>query len=224
MTKLLLVEDEKDFAFAVKDWLGGQGYLVDLAHSGPEAVGCLRAGEYDLIILDWNLPGLSGIDVCKSFRGQGGRTPVIMLTGNRALDEKETGFDSGADDYLTKPFHMRELSMRVKALLRRSSPAADDVLTVRDIALQPDEHRVMRNGVEVNLLPKEFSLLEFFIRNPGKVFSAEALIQRVWATESDASPDTIRSYITRLRQKLSTDDNERPLIVTVHGVGYRLDP
>ena len=224
MSKLLLVEDEKDFAVAVRDWLVSQGYLVDLAHSGPEAIASARALQYDLIILDVNLPGLSGIDVCRSLRLHGGREPVLMLTGNRGIDDKELGFDSGADDYLTKPFNMRELGMRVKALLRRGSGSAEaNCLSIRDITVYPDEHRVTRAGIEVSLLRKEFALLVFFMRNPGKVFSAETLIARVWATDEEASPDTIRSYITRLRQKLQSD-HEQPLIVTVHGVGYKLEP
>lgn len=223
MTKLLIVEDQKDFAEAIRDWLCAQGYLIDVATTGAEALSCLKACHYDLIILDLNLPSISGIDVARTFRSHGGKAPIIMLTGNRSIDDKELGFDAGADDYLTKPFNMRELSMRVKAQLRRTGSVGDGSLNVRDIIVHPEEHKVMRGGEELNLLPKEFALFVFFLRNPGKVFSAEALIQRVWASDAEASPDTIRSYITRLRTKLG-HDSDKPLIVTVHGVGYKLEP
>lgn len=223
MTKLLVVEDQRDFADAIRDWLSAQGYLIDVAVTGAEALSCLKACEYDLIILDLNLPSVSGIDVARTFRSHGGTAPIIMLTGNRTIDDKELGFDAGADDYLTKPFNMRELSMRVKAQLKRAGVASDGSLTVRDVVVEPAAHKVTRGGKDVNLLPKEFSLLVFFLQHPGKVFSAEALIQRVWASDAEASPDTIRSYITRLRTKLG-HDAEKPLIVTVHGVGYKLEP
>jgi DNA-binding response OmpR family regulator len=223
VTKLLLVEDQKDFADAVRDWLVAQNYLVDVAFDGSEALSYLRSGEYDLIILDLNLPGVSGIDVARTFRTRGGKAPIIMLTGNRTIDDKELGFDAGADDYLTKPFNMRELSMRVKARLRRTSQVDEQCLQVGDIQIFPEQHRVTKKGEEIAFLPKEFALLLFFAKNPGKVFSAEALIQRVWSTDSESSPDTIRSYITRLRNKLASD-SEKSSIVTVHGVGYKFEP
>ncbi len=220
MVKLLLVEDQKDFADTVVDWLAAEGYMVDLAATGPDALGLLRTREYDLIILDLNLPGLNGLDVSRTFRRHGGTTPILMLTGNRSIDDKELGFEAGADDYLTKPFHMRELSLRVRA---RLGGATKGILKVRDLVLIVDEHRVTRDGKSIDLLPREFALLEFFMKHPGKVFSAEALVQRVWSSTSDASPDTIRSHITRLRSKLGYD-SDNSLIVTVHGVGYKLEP
>ena len=222
MTKLLLVEDEKNFAAAVEDWLSSDGYLVDCASTGPSALTLLKVNVYDLIILDINLPGLSGVDVLRTFRAHGGKTPVIMLTGARTIDDKELGFDAGADDYLTKPFNMRELSLRVKSLLKRSQPASqENELTVGAIILNKAEHKVTKDGIEVNLLPKEFMLLEFFMENPGVVFSSDAILQRVWPASSESSPDTIRSYITRIRQKLDAD-KENQIIATVHGVGYKL--
>lgn len=159
--------------------------------------------------------------MCRTFRQHGGETPILMLTANRTIDDKEFGFEAGADDYLTKPFHFKELSLRVKAMLKRGSGQQGNILTSGNISLFLDEHRVVNDGIEIMLLPKEFALLEFFLRHPGQVFSAEALIQRVWSSTSDSSPDTIRSYITRLRSKLSSS-NEDPIIVTVHGVGYKL--
>lgn len=224
MTKLLIVEDDKNFALALQEWLHGDGYLVDCAYTGPEALAQLKVNEYALIVLDVNLPGLSGIDVLRTFRGHGGKTPVLMLTGNKTIDDKELGFDAGADDYLTKPFQMRELSMRVKAILKRVSPSTQlNKLSVGSITLYRAEHRITMDGIEVELLPKEFNLLEFFLEHPGIVFNAEAIVRRVWPSSSDATPDTIRSYITRLRQKLgASKDNQ--IIATVHGVGYKLLP
>jgi DNA-binding response OmpR family regulator len=223
MPKVLVVEDHTELSGLIRDSLTAHDYLVDCVVSGPEALNQLRLYQYDLIILDLNLPGLSGIDVCRTFRQHGGSTPVLMLTGNRTIDDKEIGFDAGADDYLTKPFHFRELMLRVKAMIRRGPGQSthSDILSCGEILLYLNEHRVTRSGAEVALLPKEYSLLEFFLRHPGQVFSAEALIQRVWASTSDSSPDTVRSYITRLRNKLGSTEQD-PIIVTVHGVGYKL--
>lgn len=229
MAKLLLVEDHKEFAGLVQDWLVAQGHLVDCAATGAEALQILKMRQYDVLILDVNLPGLSGLDVCRTFRRNGGTTPVIVLTGNQTIDDKESGFDAGADDYLTKPFQMRELSARVKALLRRAHGQLQAAaITFGNVSLFPDEHRVTVDGDDITLMPKEFAILHFFMKHPGQVFSAEQLIQRVWATEAEASPETIRSYITRLRTKLkpattsqSDSSSVSPSIVTVHGVGYK---
>ncbi|MGH9552479.1 MAG: response regulator transcription factor [Terriglobales bacterium] len=222
MSKILIVEDHKELADLVRDSLQANSYLVDCAESGPDALNHLRMNEYDLIILDLNLPGLSGLDVCRTFRQHGGNTPILMLTGNRTIDDKEVGFDAGADDYLTKPFQFRELTARVKAMIRRGpgQSAQNNVLTCGNLKLYLDEHRVTNDEVDISFLPKEFALLEFFLRHPRQVFSAEALVQRVWDTDSEASPETIRSYITRIRSKLGAT-SENPYIVTVHGVGYK---
>lgn len=222
MPKVLLVEDEKAISDLVVDYLEAQNYLVDLVTSGQEAAERLRFYPYDLVILDWNLPDKEGVEVCKGFRDNGGKTPVIMLTCKRDLDSKEAGFDAGADDYLTKPFQMRELGFRVNALLRRSRDVQSTVLKVRDVTLDPDARRVLKGQTEVDLLPKEFALLEFFMRNPNRVFSPEALLDRVWSTDSEASASVIRSYIQRIRSKIDTK-GESSIIDTVHGVGYRLD-
>jgi DNA-binding response OmpR family regulator len=222
VSKILVVEDHNEMSELIRDSLLALSYLVDSVTSGPEALNKLRLYEYDLIVLDLNLPGLCGIDVCRTYRQHGGNAPILMLTGNRTLGDKETGFDAGADDYLTKPFHFRELIARVKAMIRRGpgQSSQQEVLTAGSITLYLQEHRVMKNGLEILLLPKEFALLEFFLRHAGQVFSAEALIQRVWDSEKDASPETIRSYITRLRNKLGST-KEDPIIMTVHGVGYK---
>lgn len=221
MAKLLIVEDDKQLLGLIEDWLSAQGHLIDCADNGSDANSRLRMYQYDLIVLDINLPGQSGIEILRGLRQRGGGTPVIVLTGNKTLDDKELGFEAGADVYLTKPIHMRELSANVAALLRRAQPVLGNVLKIADIRLNPSEHSVTKDGREISLLPKEFALLEFFLKHPREVFSAEALIQRVWPSDSEASPDTIRSYITRIRAKLGTYDG-RQIIATVHGVGYKL--
>ncbi|HEY9731526.1 MAG TPA: response regulator transcription factor [Drouetiella sp.] len=223
MPKVLVVEDHKELSDLIEDSLTANECLVDCVQTGPEALKQLRLYEYDLIILDLNLPGLSGIDVCRTFRQHGGNTPVLMLTGNRTINDKELGFEAGADDYLCKPFHFRELVLRVKAMIRRGEgqTAHNNVVCAGNLCLYVSEHRVTKNDIEVALLPKEYALIEFFLRHPNQVFSAEALMQRVWPSSTDSSPETIRSYITRLRSKLGSSKDD-PIIATIHGVGYKL--
>lgn len=222
MAKVLVVEDDIDLAGMVVDWLKFEHYTVELVYNGTEGMERLQTSEYDAVILDWDLPGMPGIDICRRFRSEGGTTPLIMLTGKDAMAEKEMGLDSGADDYLTKPFNMKELAARLRALLRRPAGLLDNMLKVRDIELEPTKYLVKKGGVEIQLLPKEFSLLEFFMRHPNQVFSADALIQRVWLSDSEATGDAIRTCLKRLRKKLEDSDEANPIIQTVHGVGYRL--
>lgn len=223
MAKILVVEDEKALSDVVIDYLSAQNYNVDHVADGKEAMDRLKFYSYDLVVLDWNLPEMEGIDICKAFRMSGGTTPIIMLTGKREIDDKEAGLDAGADDYLTKPFHMKELGARVRALLRRPAAVVSQDLKARDVRLDPVTHQVFKGEKEVDVLPKEFALLEFLMRHPKQVFSAEALIERVWPTDSDASSGSIRTYVNRLRSKIDTD-GESSLITTVHGIGYRFDP
>lgn len=221
MAKIFLLEDEKPLADIVMDWLTSQNHMVDWVNLVNEAKVRLKIYPYDLVILDVNLPDGNGMDVCREFRGNGGTTPILMLTGRNKVQEKAAGLDAGADDYLTKPFHMDELAARVRALLRRPAAFVGNVLKFDDLELNTGTHRVTKAGTEIQLLPKEFALLEFLMRHSGQVFSAEALIERLWPTDSDASSDAIRIYITRLRNKI--DSKEKPsLISTMRGVGYRL--
>lgn len=222
MAKILIVEDETDLSEPVRAYLEHEHHLVEVVSDGQEAVERLRFYKYDVIVLDWLLPGLSGIEVCKAFRAAGGTTPILMLTSRKQTQDKIAGLDSGADDYLTKPFDIPEVSARVRALLRRPTHVNATTLSARNVVLQPGSFKVTRDGEDVQLLPKEFALLEFLMRHPGQVFSAEALLDRVWSSESEASPETIRTYIKRLRQKVDTE-GQPSLISTVHGVGYKLD-
>lgn len=223
MAKILIVEDDPELSGVLQDWLVSEHHVVDTVDDGTEADQLLRHYAFDLVVLDWDLPGMLGVEVCRQFRSRGGSTPILMLTGKGEIKDKTTGLDAGADDYLTKPFHPDELSARVRALLRRPAPVtATNELKAGDLVLEPGTYRVMRAGKDIRLLPKEFALLEFLMRHPNVVFSAEALIDRVWSSDSDASPDTVRTNIKRLRQKIDTE-GQRPMIATVHGVGYKLE-
>lgn len=222
MAKILLVEDEPDISVIISEWLKNEHHVVELVETGDDALDRLKFYKFDIVILDWMLPGLSGIEVCKAYRAAGGMTPILLLTAKKHVDEKEQGLDAGADDYLTKPFEMKELSARIRALLRRPSAFSGSVLQVGDLQLEPNTFKVTRNGAEISLLPKEFALLEFMMRHPNQVFSAEALLDRVWSSDSEASPETIRTYIKRLRKKIDIE-GQPSILSTVHGVGYKLD-
>lgn len=222
MAKILVVDDDTDLAGMLEDTLTFDHHSVELVHNGAQAFDLLRFSAYDAIVLDWDLPEMSGLEICRNLRGRGNTTPILMLTGKGALDEKEAGLDAGADDYLTKPFQAREFSARIRALLRRASGLASNVLKIADLELYPSDFRVLRAGKEIKLVQREFQLLEFLMRHPNKVFSADALLTRVWATDSDASPEAFRTCLTRLRKKIDRE-GESSLITTVHGVGYRLE-
>ncbi len=221
MAKLLIVDDDTNLSTAVVDWLtSSEHHTVDAVEDGMEARDILDMVKYDLIILDWDLPRISGIDILRRFRSRGGTTPVLMLTGKSTVVDKESGFDSGADDYLTKPFHLRELSARVRALLRRPTQLSSDVLRAGKLTLDPVGFSVSKGKDPVTLSKLEFAVLEFFMRHPGEVFSVDALLERVWPLDSERSPEGVRTLIKRLRDKI--DYSEETLIQNVHGRGYKL--
>ncbi|MEI9914218.1 MAG: response regulator transcription factor [Candidatus Saccharibacteria bacterium] len=168
------------------------------------------------------LPELSGIEVCRTYRSRGGTAPVLILTAKKSLLSKEIGLDSGADDYLTKPFHLRELSARIRALLRRPPTAPAIVLKVANITLDPRKLTITQDDNLIHLLPKEFALLQVLMRNVGKTMTTESLLDQLWGTDTNVSSDTLRSNIKTLRRKI--DIASKPsLITTVHGVGYRIE-
>jgi len=221
MARILVVEDEKDLSRLIADWLKRDHHLVEQAYDGKSALIQMTGTSFDVVVLDWMLPEMQGIEVCRRYRQNGGNAAIIMLTAKQSLDDKAEGFESGADDYLTKPFQLKELAMRVKALLRRSSAEHHTRLSIRNIELDIENHRVLKDGKEVHLLPKEFRLLEFLLRHPQRVFSADEILDSVWEMDSNAHHDTVRGHVTRLRKKLDNDDGPS-IIVTVHGVGYKL--
>ena len=222
MAKILLVEDDKVMCNSIKDWLVFEKHIVELAEDGECALALLSTYSYDAIVLDWELPKLSGIDVCRKFRARGGSTPILFLTGRGAVLDKETGLDSGADDYITKPFHVRELSARLRALLRRPATAASPVIKIGQLELDHSIHKVRKNGQELDLPRQEFLLLEFFMRNANRVLSQELIMERVWSTEFPCSPETFRTCLKKLRGKI--DEKGAPsMIKNLHGVGYILE-
>lgn len=223
MPKILFVEDDKDLTEMVKEWLTADGYSIEVVYDGADGWEYLRQGHYDIVILDWQLPGLSGPEICRNYRAMNGIAPIIMLTGRSEIAEKEQGFNAGADDYLTKPFNLKELSARIRALLRRPATPIAEVLVNGDLELDLGKHRITRGGAEIHLLPKEFDLLEFFMRRPDEVFSTEALLQRIWSVDTEATSDALRTSIKRLRKKLDiSEDESQSIIENIPRVGYRL--
>ncbi|MBC7996841.1 MAG: response regulator transcription factor [Leptolyngbya sp.] len=221
MAKIVVVEDDKDLVTLIKGILSVERHMIDSVNNGHEALTIMQMHPYDLVILDWMLPGKPGTDICKEYRARGGAAPILMLTAKNTIEDKEQGLDAGADDYLTKPFHPKELSARVRALLRRPQAVVAKTLKAANIELDPNLVKVFKSEKEIHLLPKEFALLELFMRYPTQVFSADALLDRVWNSDSSASLDTVRTYIKTLRRKVDTD-SKNSLIRTVHGVGYSL--
>lgn len=222
MSKILVVEDEADLSGPISDTLTREKHVVQVVANGDEALECLRLYQYDLIILDWMLPGASGLDICRQYRSQKGTTPILMLTARASIEDKEAGLDCGADDYLTKPFHLRELVARVRAILRRPAQTPGTVISMGNLTLDPLAKTVTKDDRPLHLLPKEYALLEFFMRHSNQVFSPEALIDRVWPSDSLMLPDTVRTYIKNLRKKIDADDAPSK-ISTVHGMGYKFE-
>jgi len=218
MPKILLVEDDLELAAQVSSWLILEKYTVETASDGQDGLSRLKTYDYDLAILDVDLPKLSGFEICRQYRSSGGHLPVLMLTGRDTIEDKQEGLDIGADDYLTKPFHLKELSARLRALMRRPQAYSGELLTAGDLIMDTRSRSVTLGGQKLQLLPREFSLLEVFMRHPQEVISPEGLLNRAWPNTSEASVSTIYTYIKTLRKKISRD-SER--IQSVYGLGYR---
>jgi len=222
MSKILLVEDNAALADAIREALDTQGYIVEHVDDGAEALDRLKLYTYDLAVLDWMLPGLTGVEVLGRYRASGGKIPVLMLTGKDKIGEKEEAFDLGADEYLTKPFVTRELLMRVKALLRRPPDLQSKVLEIDYLRMNVDEKSVTRQGEPVELGHVEYAMLELFMKNPGRTFSSSELLDRVFITDATASEEAVRQRILRLRKKIDLDGRES-LIKTLKGLGYKME-
>jgi two-component system, OmpR family, phosphate regulon response regulator PhoB len=222
---ILLVEDEAALVALLRYNLEREGFAVLEAPDGDEALLQAREQKPDLILLDWMLPLVSGIEVCRQLRRhpETRAIPIIMLTARGEEGDKLRGLDSGADDYVTKPFSPSELIARIRAVLRRARPApADEVLRYGDVIMDLAAHRVRRNGRELHLGPTEFRLLRFFLENPGRVFTREQLLDRVWGRDIYVEPRTVDVHIRRLRKAIN-GPKERDLIRTVRSAGYALD-
>lgn len=222
MAKLLVVEDDPDTGATIRDLLVLDDHIVEVVGNAAEASSRLKHYEYDLVILDWELPDSTGVEILKTYRANRGGTPVLMLTGRSDFIDKETGLDTGADDYLTKPFHPREFGARVRALLRRPKVVESESLELSGISLDTRTKKVRLAGKELDLRPKEFALLEFLMRHPNETFSPDTLLKRIWSSESEATESTVYSFMSLLRKKLS-EEGAPDAIKTVYGRGYRFD-
>ncbi len=219
MAKILIIEDDKKLAQGVVDWLAMEKHTVDHAESGEDGLQLLDSFSYDLLILDWNLPGIDGLGVCKRLRSQGSELPILFLTAQTKVENIETGLDAGADDYLEKPFQVRELSARIRSLMRRPKGLLTNTIKAGYLTVELDSHYVLIGEKRISLTPKEFALLEYFIRHPNKFFSAGALLSAVWPSDSESAEESVRTIMFHLRKKI-TPQGENCLIKTVQGSGY----
>ena len=225
MVRVLVVEDEVGLAQALHDGLQDHGFSVQVTHDGFSGYRLAKESDFDLVVLDWMLPGLSGIELCRRLRArpETKQLPIIMLTARGEESERVRGLATGADDYIVKPFSVPELLARVKGLLRRASPERlATVLTYGDIELDREKRRVARSGRQIDLGPTEYRLLEFFLEHPGRVFSREQLLDSVWGRDIYIDERTVDVHIGRLRKLLNPGREQDP-IRTVRGAGYALD-
>ncbi|HKN83641.1 MAG TPA: response regulator transcription factor [Pyrinomonadaceae bacterium] len=219
--RILLVEDEPRMANVIAKGLREHSYAVDVAQDGDAGLYQISINDYDIIILDVLLPQRDGFEVCRELRRRGNSTPVLMLTARAAVDDRLTGFDAGADDYLTKPFSFRELLARIHALLRRDSRLRPDVLEVGDLVVDSASHRVSRANRDIQLTAKEYALLEYLARRAGQLVSRSEIAAHVWDDSFDPFSNTIEVYINRLRRKVD-DNHSVKLLHTRRGEGYIL--
>jgi DNA-binding response OmpR family regulator len=219
--RLLLIEDDKKAARVLTRGLLEDGFVVDVAHTGDLGEQLGVANCYDAIVLDWLLPNKSGIEVCRDLRRRGVRTPILMLTARDSLPDRVAGLDSGADDYLTKPFAFEELLARIRAILRRSELVRPPVLKVGDLTLDPVTHRVSRGALDINLTPKEYSILETLMRHAGQVVSRTRIGAAVWEDDPEDLTNLVDVHVSHLRRKVDLGDRP-PLIHTVRSRGFRL--
>lgn len=220
--RVLIVEDERTIAAYVKRGLEEQGYAVDAAYDGREALEWLDAAPFDLVVLDVMLPELNGLEVCRELRARGFRMPVLMLTARDTIDDRVNGLDSGADDYLVKPFAIKELLARLRALTRRGADAPKTpLLQVADLTLDTATQRVRRGGTSIELAAKEYAVLECLMRAPGRVLTRTMIAEHVWNYDSFNQSNVVDVYIRNLRRKID-DPFAVKLIHTVRGAGYRL--
>jgi two-component system copper resistance phosphate regulon response regulator CusR len=219
--RILLAEDEKDLNRIIKQQLVLAGYSVDSFYDGLAAIDALRVAEYDLMVLDIMMPGADGLEVLRVLRDSGKKTPVLFLTARDAIEDRVKGLDSGANDYLVKPFAFEELLARLRALTRNSFGQAENILTVGDLTMDLAAHTVHRNGVAISLSAKEYALLEYLMCNQGIVLSREKIEDHIWNFDYEGGTNVVDVYIRYLRKKLD-DGHENKLIHTVRGSGYVL--
>jgi DNA-binding response OmpR family regulator len=219
--KLLIVEDEKDTISILSRGLSRNGYAIDIAVNGQKALEFLAINEYDLMLLDLDLPNIDGLTICEEAHRQRPALLIIILSFRKKINDIVSGLDHGADDYLTKPFHSQEILARIRALLRRDLRCREPQICIKDIIIDPVEHVVWKAGYRIQLTRKEFGILEYLMRHPGESVSQEELLEHVWGSNTNAFSNTIRVHIQTLRKKLADDSNDPQYIATVVGIGYR---
>lgn len=219
--RILVIEDERKVANFIKHGLEEERYIVDLAYDGISGFEMAMNNHFDAILLDVMLPGKDGFAVLKELRDSGVSTPIMMLTARGTTEDRVTGLDLGADDYLSKPFSFEELAARLRSILRRSSPEKTTKLRCGDLVLDTVSHLAYRNGKEIELTTKEYALLEYLMRNKNRILSRSTITQHVWKHNFDPESNIIDVYVKRLRSKVEKDD-QKPLIQSIRGVGYRM--
>lgn len=222
--RILIVEDERRLGNIIKKGFIEDGFAVDQAFDGEEGQYLAESETYDLIVLDLMLPKIDGIEVCKNLREKEIKTPILMLTARSTTEDKVRGLDSGADDYITKPFSFIEFRSRVHALIRRSHQESSPVLQINGLMLDPLKHKVIRDGKDISLTPKEFSILELLMRHKGEVVTRTMIIEHVWDYDFDGMSNVVDVFVVTLRKKINSGIKTKlmgdKLIKTVHGVGY----
>lgn len=221
--RILVVEDEHRIANSIKKGFEQESYAVDVAYDGEAGYDLASTEDYDLIVLDLMLPKMDGIEMTKQLRKENIHTPILILTAKGQIEDRVKGLDTGADDYLVKPFSFEELLARVRALSRRPKNSLGTVLEVKGLTLNPKTYEVKRDDKNIKLSSKEFSLVEFLMRNAGKIMSKDQIISHVWDYDADVLPNTVEVYIKSLRNKIDAPfKNKEPLITTVRGFGYKI--
>ena len=225
MTSILVVEDEESFSDALSFMLRKEGFAVDVASTGPDALARFDRSPADLVLLDLMLPGMSGTDLCRAIRARS-RVPIIMVTAKDSELDKVLGLELGADDYVTKPFSSRELVARIRAVLRRNADEFDDnpVIESGPVRIDPERHEVRVAGEVVSLPLKEFDLLAYLVRNAGRVLTRAQLIDRIWGSDYVGDTKTLDVHVKRLRAKVEADPSHPVHLVTVRGLGYKFEP
>jgi len=219
--RILVIEDEKKVASFIKKGLVEEHYAVDAAFDGEEGLYLAEVNDYDLIVLDLMIPKIDGFGVLKKIRERKNNVPILVLTAKDSLEDTVRGLDAGCDDYLTKPFAFVELLARIRALLRRDKKEKESVLRIADLSLSVVTHKVMRQGKEIELTSKEYTLLEYFMRNPEKVLTRTMISEHVWDYHFDSNTNVIDVYVNYLRKKIDKDFDSK-LIHTIRGIGYMM--
>jgi len=221
--RILVVEDEHRIANSIKKGLEQELYAVDVTYNGLDGFDLASTEDYDLLVLDLMLPGLTGLSICRQLRQKNIHTPILILTAKGQIEDKVEGLDSGADDYLTKPFSFEELLARIRALTRRPKKSLSTILTVGDLSLDTTTFEVKRANSLISLSGREFSLLEFFLRHPHQIVTKEKIIGHIWNYDANILPNTVEVYVKNLRRKIDLPfKNLPPLIHTVRGFGYKI--